>query len=245
MIYEAPMNNPPAFLYIASLDPYNVSTSANSESLGVTYVYKRMYDPVAGTFQKRIVASYAARPDSLKEFYETFEMLLEYYNATAMIENMDNGIIQHMDNKNKSHYLADGFSLLKEITPKTSITNRNKGLPATKSVINFCMDLLLEYCTEEIVIDYDDNGEAIKALGLVRISDPVLLKEMIAYNEGMNADRIVSFRHILAYDNHLEKFYNNIDVRESQKDNKFIGDRFLKSPFIKGTPFNGKGRLFT
>jgi len=245
MIYEPPIPNPPAFLYIASLDPYNVSTSSNSESLGVAYIFKRMYDPVAGTFQRRIVASYAARPETLKEFYETFEMLLEYYNATAMIENMDNGVIQHMDNKNKSHYLADGFSLLKEISPKTSITNRNKGLPATKGVINFCMDLFLEYCNEEIVIDYDDKGEAIKALGLVRISDPVLLKEMIAYNEKMNADRIVSFRHIMAYDNHLDKFYNKVDVRNSEERPTFIGDKLRKSPFtIASSPFGSKGGLF-
>ena len=245
MIYEYPMEDPPAFLYIAGLDPYNVSTSSNSDSLGCLYIYKRMYDPVGGTFQKRIVASYAARPDTLLKFYENVELLLEYYNATAMIENMDNGIIQYLDNKNKSSYLADGFSLLKEITPKTSITNRNKGLPATMSVINFCMDLLLEYCSEELVIDYDMDGNPIKALGLIRITDIMLLKELIAYRKGANADRIVAFRHILAYDTHLEKYYSSANLTNTPKKD-FIGDKLPRSPFIiGGNPFATGKRLFT
>lgn len=213
IIYEMPMEEPPSFLYIAGIDPYNTNQSLNSPSLGSCYIFKRMYDPVAGSYQNRIVASYSARPKTMKKWHETVEMLLEFYNATAMIENEGTNFIQYMDNKNKSHMLADGFSLLKEITPNTSIRGRNKGLPATKGVIKHCMNILLDYCVEEIVIGQDMDGNHMHALGITRINDPVLLKEIIAYDSDANVDRIVAFRHALCYSRHLERTIPLINMR--------------------------------
>ena len=76
MMYEAPVPNAPLYLYIAGTDPYNQDKSDYSESLGSCYIYKRNYDPIAGTFQKRIVASYVSRPSTMKVWNETVEMLL-------------------------------------------------------------------------------------------------------------------------------------------------------------------------
>lgn len=232
IIYEPPMSkNPPRHLYIGGLDPYNQNTSSSSDSLGSLYIYKRMYDPVAGTYQQRIVASYVARPETMKEYHENAELLIEYYNAIVMMENEGTSFLQYMDSKNKGHYLADGFSLLTEISPNTTIRNRPKGLPATVPVIRHCMNLFVEYCKEEIVLGYNDKDEPINALGIMRITDPLLLKEIIQYRTGSNVDRMVAFRHILAYDKHLEKNYSVINVQKEGK--KLEMPKVGRGPFFK------------
>lgn len=233
VIWEPPLPGNNDFLYIAGQDPYNQNTSVNSESLGSTYIFKRMYDPVGGTFQNRIVAAYVARPNTMNEWHETSEMLLELYNATSMIENAGTNFIQYMDSKNKGHYLADGFSLLKEISFSTSIgASRNKGLPPTPAVIKHCMNLLVEYCKEEIQLDTDENGAPIMGLGIVRITDPVLLKEIIAYRKGANVDRIVAFRHVLAYDAYLQKIYATVNVK-TESSREVSNKPKIYSPFIQ------------
>lgn len=241
VILEHPDENPPNGLYVAGADPYNQAQSKNSESLGSLYIYKRMYDPAGGTFQDSLVAYYVARPDTMKEWHENVEMLLEYYNAACMPENEGGTFVQYFDQKNKSHMLVDGYSMLKSITPKTSITGRVKGLPATIGVINYCMNLLVEYTKEMIQVGtHPESGEPIMKMGLVRILDPMLIREMIAYNENDgNYDRIVAFRHALACNLYYNKIYPVI--RFQDKDDKKDDDLVLiKTPFLlnKANPFN-------
>lgn len=232
VIYEFPMENPPYGLYIGGADPYNQSASAWSDSLGTCYIYKRMYDPVAGSYQRRIVASYAARPKTMKEWHENVEMLLEFYNAVCMPENEGGTFIQYFDQKNKGHMLADGYNMLKEIHPNTSITGRTKGLPATPKVKGFWMNLLVQYTLEDIVIGQDPiTFEPIKKLGIYRIQDPALLREMIAYSKDANVDRIVAFGHALAYDNYLEKHNPMVHIPVKREETK-QKSQIIKSPFI-------------
>lgn len=243
VIYEPPMKNAPLFLYIAGIDPYNQNTSQSSDSLGVCFIHKRMYDLVSGTFQNRIVASYAARPKTMKEWNETVEMLLEYYNATAMMENEGTSLLQHLDSKNKGHLLADGFTLLTEISPNTSIRNRPKGLPATVPVIRHCMNIFIEYTKEECILGYDNDSNAIAALGVARIPDPMLLKEIISYRSGMNVDRICAYRHALAYDKYLEKNYPLIDVPLTEHKEPLKVN--VRTPFPNaGNPFGSRRPIF-
>jgi hypothetical protein len=230
IIYEMPMTVKPAYLlYIAGADPYNQDDSATSPSLGTVHIYKRTYDLVNGTFQKSIVASYASRPKTMKEWHQNVELLLEFYNATCMNENEGGTFVQYFDSINKSHYLADGYSLNKEISPNTSIKGRIKGLPATPSVINHCMRLLYDYCMEEIVTGVNPTTkELVKKLGVCRIRDRMLLTEMLNYGDE-NADRIVSFRHALAYDESLNKFHKTIKI-EPEEDPK-PQPKMPRSPF--------------
>lgn len=232
MIYEPPVENPTPLLYIAGSDPYNQNTSNNSPSLGTVCIYKRIYDPLNGTFQNMIVASYAARPKFMKEWNETVEMLLEFYNATVMIENAGTNFIEYLDAKNKGHYLANGYNLLREISPKTSILNRPKGLPPTISVINHCMALLYDYCREELT-EVDEKGSVKKRLGVTRIKDKMLLTEMLNYGPGVNVDRIVAFRHAIAYDAHLQKTNPLVKYSDTpQQEEK--SKKLIKSPFLLG-----------
>lgn len=239
IMYEDPMHNAPSYLYIAGGDPYNQNKSEVSPSLGTLHIYKRTYDPVAGTFQNTIVASYAARPETMKDWQETVEMLLELYNATCMIENEGTNFIQYMENKNKGHYLADGYNLAKEINPKTSIQGRVKGLPATLKIKNHYKNLIIQYCNEKLTVGQKENGELVEALGLVRIKDEMLITELINFKPKGNFDRIVSFGHCLIYDEYLQKIAPNVKIKSTdvtpQKKNS------VRSPFIMKSGSNAFG----
>lgn len=247
VIYEPPMDNPPAYLCVSGADPYNHSSSQYSNSVGSCYIFKRMYDPVGGTFQRRIVASYTARPEQLKDWHENVEMLLELYNATCLPENEAPTFIQYFDLKNKGHYLADGYNFLKEISPSTSITNRPKGLPATPKVQQYYKELVYQYLTEEIVIGQDPvTGEVIKKMGLIRITDLGLLRELVSFNDKGNFDRYVAFGHTLAHEAWADKIYPFIDTTTvtnyKAEDAKKAHIKPISSPFnmTKRSPFSNK-----
>jgi len=250
IIYEDPISNPPNYLYIGGSDPYNTDKSINSPSLGTVCIYKRTYDVLNGTFQNRVVASLASRPETMKEWFETVEMLLEYYNATLMIENAGTNFIQYMDSKNKSHWLADGYNLAKEIQPNTSIQGRLKGLPPTTKIQGHYKNLILEYCTEEVIMGVAQNGEVIKQMGLVRLNDKVLIEELINWKPNTptkkyNADRYVAFGHALIYDEYLGKIAPNVKIKEEEEIKQPIKQQ-PRSPFLiqekqinkKRNPFN-------
>lgn len=232
VIYEPPVDVPdniPPLLYIAGGDPYNTSVSNTSPSLGTIYIYKRLYDPINGTYQNMIVASYAGRPAQMKEWHEIVEMLLELYNATLLIENAGTNFIEYMSNKHKAHYLADGYNLLREITPNTSIAGKPKGLPPTIKVIEHCMALLYDYCKEPLTIT-DESGKQITKLGVTRIKDRMLLVEMLNYSSTVNVDRIVAFRHALAYDHHLLKISPLVKYSDNPEPDA-PSKKIIKSPF--------------
>jgi hypothetical protein len=213
IIYEYPEPDPPAYLYLAGCDPYNVSSSKWSSSLGSFFVYKRIYDPVAGTFQRRIVAEYTARPEDMITFYETVEMLMEVYNAVCMPESEASGFLQYFDLRNKGHWLADGWSMLKEISPNTSVSSkRNKGLPAVPRVQRHYKELVYNYLTEKIIMTLDNESEPITKMGLVRIPSIGLVKELIAFTEDGNYDRYVAFGHTLEHELWSYKVYPYVEA---------------------------------
>lgn len=245
VLYEEPIPNAPTFLYIAGGDPYNQNKSDTSPSLGSLYIYKRTYDPVAGTYQRKIVASYAARPETMKEWHETAEMLLELYNATCMIENIGTNFIQYLENKNKGHYLADGYNLAQEINWKSrGMVGKIKGLPATTPVQNHYKGLIIQYLNEPIIIGMNnDTGEPITTLGLVRIDDPMLLVELINFRETEfrrgggfkkkgNFDRYISFGHVLVYDEYLDKIAPIVQLKEATPEKKERREPKVSGPFI-------------
>lgn len=238
VIYDPPMDDVYTYLHISGADPYNQSASKWSSSLGSIYIFKRVYDVIGGSYQRRIVAEYTARPETMKEFHETCEMLLELYSAICLPENEAQTFIQYFDLKNKGYLLADGYSFLKEIQPNTSITGRNKGLPATVKVQSFYKELIFQYLTEELVIDYREDGTPIKKLGLVRIPSIGLIKELIAFNDKGNFDRYVAFGHVLAHEVWADKIYPFVDLTE-KKEKIPIKTSTIQSPFTKNKgPFS-------
>lgn len=212
LIYEEPINNLPYATYVCGIDPYNQDRSSEgSPSLGVCYIFKRMYDPF-GQFQNSIVASYAGRPRTLTEFYNICEMMIDMYHALALPEN-EGSIIQHFITKKKEHVLFDSPALTRYINPDSSTQSRQKGLAATTPNQRHYMKLMFEYFGE--VMTEVVNGQEIKRFGLTRIPDPMLIAEAQGYrgkasnavrgvHDG-NFDRICAFGHVITLANYLDR----------------------------------------
>jgi hypothetical protein len=247
-IWEFPVSNAPMGLYVAGADPYNQSSSEWSESLGCVYIYKRMTDVTGESYQDMIVASYAARPGTMNEWHDNVEMLMDFYNAKCFPENEAGTFIQWFERKNKGYMLAEGFNIAKEINPNTKTGGRIYGLAATPKNIDYCMSLLVEYCKEPIQVGtHPETGEPIKKLGVTRILDIMLLEELIKYQKGGNFDRIVAFRHALAYAKNMDKYFPIAKIEEEKRPEYDPRPKSspLNSPFVKAPSSFGKlGSMF-
>jgi hypothetical protein len=193
VIYEFPIDNPPYGLYVAGVDPYRQGQSAYSSSLGAVYIYKRMHDLTGEKYQDMFVASYVARPEKKETWEEQARLLIKYYNARALCENDDISFIEYMKSKGDAHYLEKQPEWLKEIVPATTV-KRDYGIHrSSQKIIDYLHTCLKKYMEESIYKEKNEAGDVIKeVLGVSKIFDPVLLEEIIQYNDQGNFDRIVA-----------------------------------------------------
>ena len=193
IIYEFPMETPPYGLYVAGVDPYRQGKSAYSSSLGSVYIYKRMHAISGEKYQDMFVASYTARPDKKETWEEQARLLIKYYNARALCENDEISFIDYMIAKGDAHYLERQPDWLKEIVPNTTV-RRDYGIHrSAEKIRSFLHGCLKKYSEDVLHIEKDADGNIIsETKGMVKIFDPVLLEEMIQYNEEGNFDRIIA-----------------------------------------------------
>ena len=193
VIYEFPIDTPPYGLYVAGVDPYRQGKSSYSSSLGSVYIYKRMHQLTGEKYQDMFVASYCARPDKKETWEEQARLLIKYYNARTLCENDEISFIDYMISKNDAHYLERQPDWLKEIVPNTTV-RRDYGIHrSSEKIRDFLHGCLKKYTEETLVTERDDDGNIIsETKGMVKIFDPVLLEEMIQYNEEGNFDRIIA-----------------------------------------------------
>ena len=193
VIYEFPIEAPPYGLYVAGIDPYRQGKSAYSSSLGSVYIYKRMHSISGEKYQDMFVASYCARPDKKETWEEQARMLIKYYNARALCENDEISFIDYMISKGDAHYLERQPDWLKEIVPNTTV-RRDYGIHrSSEKIRDFLHGALKKYTEEVLHVEKDDEGNVIsETKGMSKIFDPVLLEEMIQYNEEGNFDRIIA-----------------------------------------------------
>jgi len=193
IIYEFPVDNPPYGLYIAGVDSYRQGLAKYSDSLGVVYIYKRMTSIIGESYQNMIVASFVARPDKKEKWDEQARLLIKYYNARTLVENDELSFIDFMVSKGDSRYLEKEPSWKKELVPNSTV-NREFGIHRSALAIrNFLHSCLKKYMEEVIYQEKDEEGNIIReVLGVTRILDPMLLEEIIQFNEDDNYDRIVA-----------------------------------------------------
>jgi hypothetical protein len=193
VIYEFPISNPPYGLYVAGVDPYRQGQSAYSSSLGAVYVYKRMHDITGEKYQDMFVASYVARPDKKETWEEQARLLIKYYNARTLCENDDISFIEYMKAKGDAHYLEKQPQWLMEIVPGSTVKREYGIHRSSQKIIDYLHNCLKKYTEEIVYSEKDDAGNIVKeTLGISKIFDPVLLEEIIQYNDQGNFDRIVA-----------------------------------------------------
>jgi hypothetical protein len=193
VVYEFPITNPPYGLYVAGVDPYRQGQSAYSSSLGAVYVYKRMHDLTGEKYQDMFVASYVARPDKKDTWEEQARLLIKFYNARTLCENDDISFIEYMKAKGDGHYLEKQPQWLMEIVPNTTVKREYGIHRSSQKIIDYLHNCLKKYTEEVIMIEKDEHGNLIREVtGVGKIFDPVLLEEIIQYNDQGNFDRIVA-----------------------------------------------------
>jgi hypothetical protein len=193
VIYEFPIENPPYGLYVAGIDPYRQGQAKYSTSLGSVYIYKRMHDLTGEKYQDMFVASYCARPDKKETWEEQARLLIKYYNARALCENDDISFIEYMKSKGDSHYLEKQPQWLLEVIPNTTVKREYGIHRSARKVIDYLHTCLKRYMEDVIYSEKDEEGNVTKEVsGVSKIFDPMLLEEIIQYNEEGNFDRIIA-----------------------------------------------------
>jgi hypothetical protein len=193
VIYEFPIENPPYGLYVAGVDPYRQGQAKYSTSLGSVYIYKRMHDLTGEKYQDMFVASYCARPDKKETWEEQARLLIKYYNARALCENDDISFIEYMKSKGDAHYLEKQPQWLLEVIPNTTVKREYGIHRSAQKIIDYLHTCLKRYMDDVIYSEKDDDGKVTKEVtGVSKIFDPMLLEEIIQYNDEGNFDRIVA-----------------------------------------------------
>ena len=220
VIYEDPPEEGGVFdfTYVSGQDPYK-SDKADTDSVGTFYVLKR-YVKINDPFAYCIVASYASRPPSSDDFCRNCEILQEAYGAKCLMENADRMYELYLTRRNKQlMLLEDGERLAGKIIRAGARQNNKLGLAPTVPNQRMLFNTVIQYCWEDVVVGYDDDGNEITQKGIYRIPDIELLDEIIAFGPGVNTDRIIAFGHALL----LAKYYDDMGYMPestTQKENQ-------------------------
>jgi hypothetical protein len=246
VIYERPLPNAEWGTYYASIDPVGEGKTTTSESLCSILVYKNPIEVTRSdangnvtTFVERdgIVASWCGRFDDLVKTHERLEMIIEYYNAWTIIENNISYFIQYMISKRKQKYLVtkDQILFLKDLGANRTVYQeygwKNTGTLFKSHMLSYG----IQYLKEELDIEVDDDGTITKTVfGVERIPDIMLLREMQAYQDGVNVDRLVTFCALIAFAKVQQSNRGRaktLDMREDKLDNSQKISKLKLSPF--------------
>lgn len=213
ILYEPPFEiegTVPDNLYIAATDPYR-QDDAETGSLGSTLVYNRL--------TKRIVAEYSARPETAREYYEMVRRMLVYYNAQCMYENEVKGMFDYFEFKNCLYLLAEEPQIIHDVI-KDSHVSRKKGMHMTKELKIYGENLIKTWLIEPV----DDTNQDF--LNMHKLRSQPLLKELIAYHNEGNFDRVSAMMMLMYYIQELRKI-----SAEPIKETWSFADRgFFKTP---------------
>ena len=224
VVWERPIAKPEHGTYYASVDPVSEGKTTTSESLCSIYVYKNTLqvsrqnengDMVTHIEEGKIVAAWCGRFDDINKTHERLELLIEWYNAWTIVENNISLFIQHMISARKQKYLVpkDQIMFLKNIGANKNVFQeygwKNTGVMFKNHMISYTIEMIKEILSEE----HDDDGTILSSVyGVERIPDPMLIKEMSEYHDGLNVDRLVSFAALAAF----------IKIQESNKGYKRV-----------------------
>jgi hypothetical protein len=210
VVWERPVKDPSFGMYYASIDPVSEGKTNTSESLCSIYVMKAPVEVTKVTMgetetfieQDKIVAAWCGRFDDIKKTHERLEMIIEWYNAWTVIENNISLFIQYMISQKKQRYLVPRTQILflKDLGANANVFQeygwKNTGVLFKSHLLSY----VIEYTREELDTVTKEDGTIVRTTyGIERIPDPMLLKEMKAYQEGLNVDRLVAFAALVAF----------------------------------------------
>jgi len=203
VIYQSPYKNPegvtPHNLYVVCHDPYGQNQSADSTSLGASYVIKRPNN--LSQPDDIIVASYVGRPETSDEYNRNLFLLADYYNSKIGFENDRGELIAYAKRHRKLHRLQQEFEMLDKKGLQSKTVKRQYGMHMTESRKLQGEIYIRDWLNSVRTID--ENGK--KLLNLHKIYDSALIQELIKFNHKGNFDRVMSLM-IGMY--HTRELYN-------------------------------------
>jgi hypothetical protein len=210
VVWERPPKDPEFTTYYASIDPVSEGKTTTSESLCSIYVMKApvQVNKINGTEsetyieQGKIVAAWCGRFDDINKTHQKLELIIEWYNAWTVIENNISLFIQYMISRKKQKYLVPKSQImfLKDLGSNANVF-QEYGWKNTGTLFkNHLLSYAIEYTKEEIDQETKPDGTIVRTkYGIERIPDPMLIKEMREYADGVNVDRLVSFAALVAF----------------------------------------------
>ncbi|TXG80094.1 MAG: hypothetical protein E6R13_08750 [Spirochaetes bacterium] len=251
VVWERPVKNPNFGLYYASIDPVSEGKTTTSDSLCSIYVYKNAVEITRETpdgyetfiEKDKLVAAWCGRYDDVNKTHEQLELIIEWYNAWTLVENNISLFIQYMISKRKQRYLVPKQQILflKDLGSNATVYQeygwKNTGNLFKSHLISYAIEFLRETIDEEL----DNQGEVMSmTLGIDRIPDPMLLKEMLAYQPGVNVDRLVSFSALVAFAKIQQSNRGYAKRKETDSTNNLQNSQNLHK--LKYSPFKNIGR---
>ena len=104
-------------------------------------------------------------------------------------------------------------------------------------LISYAIEFLREVIDEET----DTEGNVMtQTLGISRIPDPMLLKEMLAYYPGLNVDRLVAFGALVAFVK-IQQSNRGYTKRRESEDNSLVNSEKMSKLKYSGA-FRNIGR---
>lgn len=210
-------------------DTYDDDKVVDTISLGSIFIMD--------SWTRRIVAEYTGRRLT-KDFYEITRRLTMYYNAVNNYEQNKKGLFSYYEKVKSLYLLAETPKSLKDEAGASIIRtgNRKYGTTTTTAVINYGINLILNWLLEEAY------GEEANISNVSKIKSKGLLEELIKYNpKHGNYDRIFALIMllILVEDRHriIDEQINNMESpKRSVEQDEFFSrnyDRKYKSMGIR------------
>ena len=255
VVWERPASKRPEFgQYYASIDPVSEGKTTTSDSLCSIIVYKNATEVTrtneAGDVEQfiekdKIVASWCGRFDDINKTHERLELIIEWYNAWTIVENNISLFIQHMIARKKQRYLVPKQQILflKDLGSNRTVYQeygwKNTGTLFKSHLISYAIEFIREVIDEEL----DDEGNVMtQTLGVERIPDPMLIKEMLAYYPGLNVDRLVTFGALVAFAKIQQSNRGYAKRRESEGDSLVNSEKISKLKYTSAFKNIGRRR---
>jgi len=254
VVWERPVKDPVFGQYYASIDPVGEGKTTTSESLCSIYIMKApvQVTKVSGTEtetyieQDKIVAAWCGRYDDINRTHQQLELIIEWYNAWTLVENNISLFIQYMISRKKQRYLVPKSQImfLKDLGSNANVFQeygwKNTGTLFKAHLISYA----IEYTREELDVETKPDGTIVKTkYGIERIPDPMLIKEMREYTEGLNVDRLVSFCSLVAFMKiqQANRGYSKRTVMDEAAKNLQKSENLFK---LNNSPFRHMGKSY-
>jgi len=210
VVWERPVKDPTFGMYYASIDPVGEGKTTTSESLCSIYVMKAPVQVTKHTGsdtetyieQGKIVAAWCGRYNDINQTHKQLELIMEWYNAWTLVENNISLFIQYIISRKKQRYLVpkNQIMFLKDLGSNNNVFQeygwKNTGTLFKAHLLSYA----IEYTKEELDQELKSDGTVVRTTyGIERIPDPMLIKEMREYADGVNVDRLVSFAALVAF----------------------------------------------